>query len=102
MQFQVVVQFSAADIESFDALVEIEEKLVQALEPEHIVDGHDFGSGEGNIFIHTNDPPEVMKTVRKCFGRKRMAKTKVAFRSFDSEDYSWLHPINEESKLHVL
>ena len=102
MKFQVVVQFPAADIESFDALVEIEDELAEALESEHIVDGHDFGSGEANIFIHTNDPSEVVKTVRKCFGGERMAKAKVAFRSFDSEDYSWLHPANEESKFHVL
>ena len=102
MQFQVVVQFSTADIESFDALVEIEEELMQALEPEHIVDGHDFGSGEGNIFIHTNDPAEVVKAVRKCLGSERMAKAKVAFRSFDSEDFSWLHPSNEESPFRVL
>ena len=102
MQFQVVVQFSAAGIETFDAFVEIEEALMQALEPEHVVDGHDFGSDEGNIFIHTNDPASVLKAIRLSLGPHRMNNAKVAFRPMGTEEYRWLHPSDAKSEFHVL
>ena len=56
MKYQLVLQFYASSIEDFDQLIEIEEMLESTLGNLHEVDGHDFGSGEMNIFIHTNDP----------------------------------------------
>jgi len=56
MKYQLVLQLPASSDIDFDSLVLIEDKLSESMGEKHIVDGHDFGSGEMNIFIHTDDP----------------------------------------------
>jgi hypothetical protein len=56
MKYQLVLQFFGDSLQDYDALVALEDRLIEALESAHVVDGHDFGSGEMNIFVHTNDP----------------------------------------------
>jgi len=59
MKCQLVLQFTAASMEDFDRLV-LEDSLIQELEGLATVDGHDFGMGEFNIFILTDDPAECV------------------------------------------
>lgn len=52
---QVIVQLPVSETTSFDALLKIEETLIQAFEqrnPFAEVDGHDIGQGRFNIFIN--------------------------------------------------
>jgi hypothetical protein len=53
MKYQLVLQFQAESVQEFDELVVLEELLVKKLPLDSEVDGHDFGSGEFNIFILT-------------------------------------------------
>ncbi|WP_017758002.1 hypothetical protein [Pseudacidovorax intermedius] len=51
---QVIVQLPVTETTNFDALLRIEETLIQAFEqrnPFAEVDGHDIGQGRFNIFI---------------------------------------------------
>ena len=46
-------------MEDFDRLVALEDRLIEELGEVATVDGHDFGSGEFNIFVLTDDPSTV-------------------------------------------
>ena len=58
MKYQLVLQFAADSTEDFDRLIELEDRLIEELDVA-TVDGHDFGSGEFNIFVLTDDPVTV-------------------------------------------
>ena len=45
-------------MDDFDQLVILEDKLIEELGSVATVDGHDFGSGEFNIFVLTDEPTE--------------------------------------------
>jgi hypothetical protein len=50
----IIVQYkTTGEIDTFDWLIKLEEALIQAFAQNRkaIVDGHDFGSGEMNLFI---------------------------------------------------
>jgi len=50
VKYLLEIQFSDDDI-SFDELVELEDRLAEALKGKADVDGHEMGSGEADIFI---------------------------------------------------
>lgn len=56
MTYQLVFQFTADTPDDFDHLVALEEKLIEGLNGTAVVDGHDFGLSEFNIFILTDSP----------------------------------------------
>jgi hypothetical protein len=49
-------QFPIHSLGDFDRMIELENRMTPALGAESSVDGHDAGSGEGNLFILTNAP----------------------------------------------
>lgn len=53
---QIVFQRPASSMEDCDLLIAIEETIREGLGPIALVDGHDIGAGEMNVFIHTNEP----------------------------------------------
>ncbi len=90
--YQLVLQFRAATVD-FDDLVAIEDELLAAVEPSAEVDGHDFGSGEGNIFILTDDPAatlEIVLPVLRNLSRDRDAT--VAYRTLEGDEYTVIWP----------
>jgi hypothetical protein len=56
VKHQLVLQFAGDSLADYDALIALETRLIELLEPAHQVEGHDMGSGEMNIFIHTRAP----------------------------------------------
>ena len=64
MKYELVLQFDASNSEDFDQLIAVEDRLESALGNLHEVDGHDFGSGKMNIFIHTNDPDSAFDLIK--------------------------------------
>ena len=51
MKYQLVLQFQAESVQEFDELAVLEDLLVENLPSHSVVDGHDIGSGELNIFV---------------------------------------------------
>ena len=51
LKYQLVIQFSQELEGGFDRLINIEDELDKNLSINAEVDGHDFGSGQMNIFI---------------------------------------------------
>jgi hypothetical protein len=53
---QLIVQLPVTESSDFDALINVEETLIQAFSQNNLaeVDGHDIGEGKFNIFIFPN------------------------------------------------
>ena len=95
MKYQLVLQWMASTIEDYDAMIQIENTLIDGLGEDHEVDGHDAGSGEVNIFIHTNDPKEAFKEIKSILGdRDIWREVRIAYREIVKEKYIVLWPEN--------
>jgi hypothetical protein len=93
MKFQLVLQFAAAGTRQFDELVALEEDLIQNLPPTSDVDGHDFGSGEFNIFIFTDQPRETFDAARNLIKKSPFQKElRAAYREQGKDEYVILWP----------
>jgi hypothetical protein len=82
-------------MEDFDFLISLEEYLIQSLAADcaALVDGHDFGMGEFNVFIHTDEPREFFTRVGDLIGDQRPdLPVSAGFRASDDEEYTSLWP----------
>ena len=94
MRYQLVLQFTADTITEFDQLVALEEKFIDALECLAIVDGHDFGQSEFNIFILTNEPAMVFDKAHRIIRDQRLGQgMRAAYREPTGESYTILWPV---------
>ena len=64
-KYQLVVQFRMTSQTDFDRLTAFEDTLYKRLPPLGKVDGHDWGTGEFNIFILTDEPQETFDVVEQ-------------------------------------
>jgi hypothetical protein len=92
--YQLVLRLPAASMADYDAVVALEERLVDGLGDDAVdVDGHDVGGGIMNLFIWTPDP-------RGTFGRAQMlmkghplsASVVAGFRDEGADEYTPLWP----------
>src|SRR5947209_5984404 len=95
MKYQLVLQWPASSIKDYDALIEIEDALIEKLPEKNEVDGHDAGSGEMNIFIRTNDPKRTFEAAKSILGtRDFWVDARVAYRRLQGSQYTILWPPN--------
>jgi hypothetical protein len=95
MRYQLVLQFQAETVEEFDELVVLEDLLVENLPSPSEVNGHDFGSGEFNIFILTDQPRESLRAAEKTIQHYRAAyQLKAAYREIGQDKFVILWPPN--------
>ncbi len=93
MKYQLVLQHSGVTLDDFDRLIEAEDELDDILGDTTEVDGHDFGSGEMNIFIFTYDPKTTFETIRSYLDRNGfLSSLKAAYRDIESDKYKALWP----------
>ena len=93
-KFQLVLQWPSTDVADFDDLIDFEDTLDARLSPHlGIVDGHDAGSGEINIFILTDTPEKTFAECRSLIRSPRLASgLSAAYRSVAAEEYTRLWP----------
>jgi hypothetical protein len=101
MKYQLVLQFPLSESSDFDALIEFETRLTFELGSEHVVDGHDLGSSEMNVFIHTDSPEIAFEKATLILGEHLSATIKAAYRAMDSDQYQWIHPANHEGEFRI-
>ena len=95
MRYQLVLQWPAADSQDYDAMIEIEDTLIQRLSAVHEVDGHDAGSGEMNIFIRTDDPQRAFAEIQGILdSRDFWVDARAAYREVRGGKYVVLWPSN--------
>ncbi len=76
-----------------DRLVAFEDRLIGELDGLASVDGHDFGLGEFNIFILTDDPAESFDRAHRVVADQVVPNAmRSAYRQVDGEDYVILWP----------
>jgi hypothetical protein len=101
MRYQLVLQFAADTLADYDALVAMEHQLMEVL-GENVVDGHDMGSGEANIFILTSDPQNTFRQLAPVLVRAgRMSAVTAAYRRIDENSYHILWPENSSREFSV-
>jgi hypothetical protein len=92
LTYQLVLQFSSSVV-ALDELIALEDALSESLGASATVDGHDFGSGEGNIFILTGDPTATLRLLLPVLaelGHENGAT--VAYRSVGSDQFTVIWP----------
>jgi hypothetical protein len=95
MKYQLVLQFPGRSMKDFDGLVALESEVANMLPDSAEVDGHDFGSGEMNIFILTDDPEGAFESVGPLMARQGLLSSmKAAYRDIESEEFKTLWPKN--------
>lgn len=100
MPYILVLQWPGASMSDYDELINLEDQLEGVLSAGHSVDGHDFGSGEMNIFVETDDPAAAFAQVAAALGGSpRWADVRAAYRDATGEDYDilWLPTLREFS-----
>jgi hypothetical protein len=94
MTHELVLQWPASSIDDYDVMVDMEEELIEKLSAGSKVDGHDAGSGEVNIFIHTDDPERAFQEVKSFLSRHPgWSGVRAAHRNFEAEDYTIIWPV---------
>lgn len=93
MKYQLVLQWPATTIKDYDAMIWIEEALVKGIGNIAIVDGHDVGSGEVNIFLFTDHPEQAFEKIKRILGSRDFTiGLRVAFRERAGSEYQPLWP----------
>ena len=102
MRYQLALQFPFSGRVDYDWLIELEASLEESLAPSAFVDGHDAGSGEMNIFIHTDTPEETFGLSRTVVEeRGGLDKMAAGYRPFEADDYVRLWPPGETAAFTV-
>lgn len=95
MKVMLVLQWPGMSEEDYNTLLETEEILEAALDDHCDVDGHDFGSGEMNIFVRTDDPNLAFSQVRSLLGEsEKWRDLRAAYRATDGEHYTVIWPLS--------
>ena len=94
MQHLLVLQWPGSTADDFDELLEMEDELENRLAEYSNVDGHDFGSGQMNIYIDTDQPMQAFAEAEEILGgRPRWVDVRAAHRQSDGETYTVLWPV---------
>jgi hypothetical protein len=102
MKYQLALQFPANSIADYDGMITLEEQLTKALGSSAEVDGHDSGSGEMNIFIHTDEPEKTFKRIRDVVAKREFFPNLVAaYRELSGEEYTILWPIGFDKQFRI-
>jgi hypothetical protein len=74
-------------------MIAIEETITTGLGDLGIVDGHDIGSSEMNVFIHTNDPKLAFERAKALLaGRNDLHELTAGYRDFNEDEYTPIYP----------
>ncbi|MET4622980.1 putative component of type VI protein secretion system [Arthrobacter sp. 2762] len=94
-KYILVLQWPATSDADFDALISMEDALLQSdlLKAYGVVDGHDFGAGEMNIFIHTDRPLEAFQhSMTSLSTHGRWVSVRAAYRQMNGERFVIVWP----------
>ena len=93
MTYQLVLQFDANAPDDFNRLVALEDVFIKELGSVAIVDGHDFGLGEFNIFALTDKPREAFSAVQRIAAQQGAVDAmRAAYRELTADDFVILWP----------
>jgi hypothetical protein len=90
---ELVLQLPASSIQDYDAMIELEDRIIAGLGNLGKVSGHDMGVGEMNIFIRTDHPKLTFESLKELFGtRDFMPELKAAYRDVGKDNFTVIYP----------
>jgi hypothetical protein len=93
VRYQLVLQWPVSSTDAYDAIVAIEDALIERLDGDAEVDGHDVGPNEMNIFIWTDDPLATFESAHSVIGEHALpAEVRAAFREASGDEYTVVWP----------
>jgi hypothetical protein len=96
MSHILVLQWPGSSEADFEELVRMEAELEGSLGESATVDGHDFGSGEMNIFIETDEPARTFAEAQAILSQgSRWADLRAAHREATGDAYTVLWPVGQ-------
>lgn len=95
MKYQLVIQFPEEIYGDLDWIADLEDRLDESIVDAE-VDGHDIGSGEMNIFIHSNNPVNTFQVAKNILEEDGVVleNIKAAYREIGEDHYIPLWPEN--------
>jgi hypothetical protein len=103
MRYQLVLQMQGDSAAHYEALISLEERLLDALDESAEVDGHDIGSGESNIFILTENPRQTFDQSRPILESARLLDSvRAAYRGSSEEQYTVIWPPGDKRDFTVI
>jgi hypothetical protein len=106
MTQQLVLQFQGDDEDTIDKVIELEDRLIDALEGmiSVDVDGHEPGEGMVNLFLVAKNPAKVWEKIEPLIeeaASEDLEINVVAFRPIDGEDFTVLWPSDYEGEFEI-
>jgi hypothetical protein len=93
MKYQLVLQWPYSSGADYNRLISLEQTIRDGLGDLGIVDGHDYGSGEMNIFIHTDEPAMAFEKAKMLLDPgKDFGHMKAGYRDFEQDEYIAIFP----------
>jgi hypothetical protein len=99
-EYQLVLQFSHNGLKDYDELIAMEDALTAKL-GDDIVDGHDAGSGEMNIFMFTTSPESTFEKCLTVLTESQAKGMKAAYRLVSGDDYTVIWPKNSTESFEI-
>ena len=97
MTFQLVLQFNGDSLSDYDALITLEDDLIQEFGDTADVDGHDIGAGQANIFIVTSHPERTFDRARTVLERSQLlGAVTAAYRAVAGDSFTVLWPAHQQ------
>jgi len=95
LKYQLVFQLLESCLVDFEALISFEAELIDVLREGEVVDGHDMGSGEANIFVFTDDPRATFQRAKSVLENAGyLMNVIIAYRNVEGEDFTVIWPEN--------
>ena len=106
MNHQLILQFQGDDEDTLEKVIELEDKLIEALEGSTAaeVDGHEPGDGVINLVLLARNASKVWEKIEPIVeeaASEDLEVNAVAYRALDSEDFTVLWPVDYEGEFEM-
>jgi len=93
VKYKLVLQWPYPSSSDGVGLLSTEGLTEKAIGELGVVDGHDIGSGEMNVFVHTKKPRSAFEKAKPLlFLMGQLPEMKAGYRDFDEDDYAPIWP----------
>jgi hypothetical protein len=106
MNHQLVLQFHGDDDETVEKVIELEDRLIEALAGSTVVevDGHEPGEGVTNLVLVAKNAAKVWEKIEPIIegASDELDVNAVAFRPLDTEEFTVLWPVDYEGEFEMV
>jgi hypothetical protein len=92
LEQQLVLQFDLSAPDDYDAVLAVEEQLVEALDDMAEVEGHNVGARSMHVFVWCDDADETFATVRGVVDPELLDHARAGWRQADEDAFTPLWP----------